>query len=79
MFCKALSEKMRVITKPDKSEYPEYAEMYMKLLPDDGLVLHHLRNNFQIVKDFIYSLPPEKLLYRYAKINGRLKKFSCIS
>ena len=65
---------MRVITKPDKSEYPEYAEMYMKLLPDDGLVLHHLRNNFQIVKDFIYSLPPEKLLYRYAKDKWTIKE-----
>ena len=74
MFCEVLSEKIRTITKPDKSEYPEYAEMYMKLLPDDGLVLNHLKNNFQTVKDFIHSLPPEKLLYRYAKGKWTIKE-----
>ena len=56
---------MRLITKANPGEYPEYAEMYMKLLPDDGLILQHLRNNFQMVKQFIYSLPEEKLFHRY--------------
>jgi uncharacterized damage-inducible protein DinB len=65
---------MRTIPKPDKSEYPEYAEMYMKLLPDDGLILKHLKNNFQTTKDFIYSLPPEKLLYRYAEDKWTIKE-----
>ena len=65
---------MRIISKPDKSEYPEYAEMYMKLLPGDGLILKHLKNNFQTAKDFIYSLPPEKLLYRYAEDKWTIKE-----
>ncbi len=65
---------MKIIPKPDKSEYPEYAEMYMKLLPDDGLILKHLADNFQMVKDFIYTLPPEKLLYEYAKDKWTVKE-----
>lgn len=65
---------MRVIPKPDKSEYPEYAEMYIKLIPADGLVLKHLADNFQMVKDLIYTLPPEKLLQRYAPDKWTVKE-----
>lgn len=65
---------MRIIPKPDKSEYPEYVEMYIKLLPDDGLILKHLADNFRLVKDFIYALPPEKMLYRYAKNKWTIKE-----
>ena len=38
-----------------EGEYNPYAIMYIKLLPDDGLVLQHLKENFKIVKD-IYSI-----------------------
>jgi uncharacterized damage-inducible protein DinB len=65
---------MRLITKVKKGEYPEYAEMYMKLLPDDSLILKHLKDNFSIVKDFIYSLPQEKLLHRYKKDKWSIKE-----
>lgn len=65
---------MRIISKPDKTEYPDYAEIYMKLLPDDGLILKHLKNNFQTTRDFIYRLPPEKLFYRYAEDKWTIKE-----
>jgi len=65
---------MRTIPKPRPGEYPEYAEMYMSLLPDDGQILTHLKNNFRMVKDFIYSLPEEKLLYRYAPDKWSIKE-----
>jgi uncharacterized damage-inducible protein DinB len=65
---------MRIISKPGKDEYPEYAEIYIKLLPADGLILKHLKNNFQTVKDFIYLLPPEKLLYAYAEGKWTIKE-----
>jgi uncharacterized damage-inducible protein DinB len=65
---------MRIISKPDKTEYPDYAEIYMKLLPDDGLILKHLKNNFQTTRDLIYRLPPEKLFYRYAKDKWTIKE-----
>ncbi|MNV93596.1 hypothetical protein D3C71_1883060 [compost metagenome] len=57
---------MRVIERPGKGDYPEYAEMYMKLLPAGTNILKHLKDNFPKVKDFIYALPEEKLTYRYA-------------
>jgi len=43
----------------------------MKWLPDDGLILKHLKDNFEENKRFIYSLPEEKLYHRY-----RPKKWS---
>jgi len=69
-----LNKEMRTIPKPDKSEYPEYAEMYMKLIPADGSILKHLANNFQMVKDFIYALPAEKLLYKYSEDKWTIKE-----
>lgn len=65
---------MRTIPKPDKSEYPEYAEMYIKLVPEDGSVLKHLENNFQAVKNFIYALPEEKMLYKYSENKWTIKE-----
>ena len=65
---------MRKIPKPEKGEYPEYAEMYMKLLPDDGLILKHLADNFEQVKNLIYKLPQEKLLYKYAEDKWTIKE-----
>lgn len=65
---------MRIIPKPDKSEYPDYAEIYMKLVPADGFVLKHLASNFETVKNFIYSLPPEKLLYKYGEDKWTIKE-----
>lgn len=65
---------MRLIAKAKKGEYPEYAEMYMKLLPNDKLLLKHLRENFLMVKTFIYLLTEEQLLYRYAKDKWSIKE-----
>lgn len=65
---------MRIIPKPEKGEYPAYAEMYIKLLPGDGLILKHLAANFQSVRDFIYALPPEKLLYKPAPNKWTIKE-----
>jgi uncharacterized damage-inducible protein DinB len=41
--------------------------MYIGLLPDDGLVLKHLRDNLKTTTEFILSLPEEKLSHRYAE------------
>jgi hypothetical protein len=57
---------MRIIPPPAAGEYPAYAIMYMKLLPVDGMILKQLWDNFLMVKELIYSLPEEKLYYRYA-------------
>jgi DinB superfamily len=55
----------RLISKPTKGEFPSYAIKYIKLLPEDGLVLDHLESNFQVVKSEVFYLPEKLLLYRY--------------
>ena len=56
---------MRKITKPVPGEYPAYSSIYLDLLEDDDNVLQHLWDNFLAIKEFVYTLPEEKLLYRY--------------
>jgi uncharacterized damage-inducible protein DinB len=65
---------MRSIEKPKDGEFPQYAIMYIGLVPDDGLLLKHLQDNFIAIKELILSLPEEKLLYRYAKDKWTIKE-----
>jgi len=65
---------VKKIPKPKPGEYPAYAEMYMKWLPDDSLILEHLKSNFQMIKDFIYQLSSDKLFYRYAPGKWTIKE-----
>ncbi len=73
-MCPLSPETMRLIQKPLPGEYPAYSEIYMRLVPGDGLVLKHLENNFGKVKELIYSLPGEKLYYRYAPGKWSIKE-----
>lgn len=59
---------MRIIPKPhpDAGEYAPYAIMYIDLLPDDGLVLKHLADNLEVVKDLAQSFPEDKLSIPHA-------------
>jgi len=66
--------KLRTIPKPLEGEYPPYAIMYMKLIPDDGRVLEHMRDNFMKVKELIYSLPEAMLYHRYAEGKWSIKE-----
>jgi len=65
---------MKKIQKPMEGEFNPYAIMYIKLLPDDGLVLKHLKENFKTIKEFVLSLPPDKLNYRYAENKWTIKE-----
>jgi len=65
---------MRRIDKPKDGEYPAHAAMNINLVPDDGLLLKHLEDNFKGVKEFILSLPRERLLYRYADNKWTIKE-----
>jgi len=65
---------MKRIQKPPEGEYSPYAIMYIKLLPDDGLVLKHLKENYKKVNQFILSLHPDKLTYRYAENKWTIKE-----
>ena len=44
---------MRVIPKPQPNEYDPYAIIYIKLLPDDGLILDHLQQNGEAARQFV--------------------------
>lgn len=57
---------MTLIPKPLPGEYDPYTIAYIKHLPDDGNLLHHLRSNGEMMTVFFRSLPREKWEYRYA-------------
>src|SRR5215204_4251952 len=65
---------MRIIEKPVVGEYPGYSAIYLDLLDDDGRVLEHLWQNYLRLREFICSLPEEKLLYRYAEGKWTIKE-----
>lgn len=65
---------MKKIDKPVEGEYAPYTMMYIGLLPDDGLVLKHLEDNLKATRDFILSLPEEKLSFRYADGKWTIKE-----
>ena len=67
-------QKLRSIPKPLDGEFPPYAIMYMKLIPNDGLVLQHLWDNFVAAKELIYSLPEKMLYHRYAEDKWSIKE-----
>jgi hypothetical protein len=65
---------MKRIDKPISGEFPAYSHIYMDLLKDDGKILDHLWTNFITIKNFIYSLPEEKLYHRYARNKWTIKE-----
>ncbi len=65
---------MKSISKPAGGEYAPYAIMYISLLPDDGSVLGHLKDNYDALRKFILALPDHKLAYRYAADKWTIKE-----
>jgi uncharacterized damage-inducible protein DinB len=65
---------MRRIEKPKEGEYPSYADIYIGLLPDDGLVLKHMGENMKATRDLIIALPEERLAFRYAEGKWTIKE-----
>jgi hypothetical protein len=57
---------MKTIQKPQSGESAPYTLDYIKLVPDDGRVLHHLQDNSQTVKNFVRALPAAKLTTPHA-------------
>jgi uncharacterized damage-inducible protein DinB len=65
---------IRKIEKPVAGEFPPYAIKYINLLPNDELVLHHLKNNIKKIKEIVFYLPPEKLNTRLAEGKWTIKE-----
>jgi len=54
------------IPKPEVGEYAPYTIDYIKLVPDDGLVLEHLETNVTAISDHVRTLPADKLTTPHA-------------
>lgn len=65
---------MCLIAKPHTSEYPAYSHIYMDLLDLDGNILDFMRKSLEGIKKLIYSLPEEKLNYRYTEGKWTIKE-----
>jgi uncharacterized damage-inducible protein DinB len=77
MGLKTIFNDMKIFRKipwPNKTEYPAYSHIYMDLLEKDDLILDHLYKNFYKIKELIFSIPEEKLSYRYAKNKWTIKE-----
>lgn len=55
-------------------EYDPYAIVYIQLLPDDGMILKHLRSNGRMVEQLLRSLTPEEWVFRYAEGKWTIKE-----
>ena len=64
----------RKIQRPEKSEYPVYSQHYFDLIKTDNDILQELHDNFFKLKDLIYSLSEEQLIFRYAKNKWTIKE-----
>ncbi len=64
----------RKIARPLKNEYPAYSQHYFDLIKTDKDILQEMHNNFFQLKELIYSIPEEKLFYRYAEGKWTIKE-----
>lgn len=63
-----------LISKPVPEEYPAYAAIYIKWLPDDGRILEHMKEQIEKTKEFVYGVPDEKWDYVYAPGKWTIKE-----
>jgi uncharacterized damage-inducible protein DinB len=66
--------KKRIIPKPMPGEYPEYADMYMKWLPEDGRILQHLKAQVEKTKEFVYHISNKQWEYIYSPGKWSIKE-----
>ena len=64
----------RNIEFPSKSEYPDYAEMYMQWSKRDGSLLKQLKSSLEKTKKLISALSDEELNFRYNKNKWSIKE-----
>lgn len=56
---------LKIIPKPKANEFAPYTIMYIDLVPNDGLVLDHLRRNLETTIQFVRAIPEENLTIRH--------------
>ncbi len=65
---------MKHIPKPNADEYAPYTIMYIGLLPDDGLIIKHLKENLEASINFIRTIPEELLAIPHAEGEWTIKE-----
>ena len=65
---------MKQISRPEFGEYAPYTITYIDHVPNDGLVLEHLRENAKLTRALVSSLSEERLLSRYAPGKWSIKE-----
>mgnify|MGYP005991242767 CR=1 FL=1 len=63
----------KTIEFPEQSEYPTYANMYMKYTVKDGSLIKQLKKSLDDTLEFIKSLSEEKLNYKYQEDKWSIK------
>jgi len=53
---------MRHIPKPEAGEYDPYAKEYFDLIPDDGMVIQHMRDSLKTVEEMVSGLSEEQMI-----------------
>ena len=65
---------MKRIQKPEVGEYNPYTIMYIDLVPDDGLVVQHLRDNLEALRALVSAQSEEKLVTPCAEGEWTIKE-----
>jgi DinB superfamily len=65
---------MKKIQKPQVGEYVPYTIAYMDLVPDDGLVLQHLRDNLEKLRALVSAQSEERLVTPCAEGEWTIKE-----
>ena len=65
---------MRIIPKPQPNEHVPYVLMYIDLLPDDGRILQHLRDNLKTSKRFLTTFSDAALSTPHAPGEWTIKE-----
>lgn len=58
---------MKTISKPVEGEHSPYFSRYIDLVPDDGLLLQHVRDNAAVIQDHVRGLPHDQLTTPHAE------------
>ncbi|GAA4276437.1 DinB family protein [Aquimarina mytili] len=64
----------RIISFPEKNEYPAYAAMYMDYVKKDGSLLTQLMDCLESTNEFVNSLSEKELNFRYAPNKWSIKE-----
>ncbi len=63
----------RTIEFPGQSEYPSYANMYMKYTVKDGTLIKQLRQSLETTKELVKPLSSDKLNFKYQEDKWSIK------